>query len=242
MARLKYDGLTGTLGAAHNDSTTTLTLTSKLTYVDGDVPTIASPDYLPLSILDADGKCAEIVHVTAYTSAATTATITRAAEPSGATAAAHDSGATFVNGPTARETGEWLSYTPTLTATVTNPTLGTGSVVSGRYKLIGDICFAFVSIRFGTSGVAAGTGSYLISLPVDRRTSTSFENHIVGVGYVYDNSPGTIYNTLLSRYGGDTQAQMQLNSTGAIVTHSAPFAWSTQDIIIAQMMYEANVG
>jgi hypothetical protein len=103
MSRLRYDGLTGTLGAAHNDSTTTLTLTSKLVYEGGDVPTIAAPDYLPLSILDSNGLCVEIVHVTAYTTTATSATMARAKE--GSAASAHDSGATFVHGPTAYDSG-----------------------------------------------------------------------------------------------------------------------------------------
>lgn len=99
MARLRYDGLKGTLGASHDGSTTTLTLTSKLTYEGGDVPTISSPNYLDLSILDANGLCSEVVRVTAYTTAATTATVTRGA--AGTAANSHSSGATFVNGPTA---------------------------------------------------------------------------------------------------------------------------------------------
>jgi hypothetical protein len=99
VSRLRYDGLTGTLGAAHNDSTSTLTLAAKLTYEGGDVPTIAAPNYLDLSILNADGLCTEVVRITAYTSAATTATVTRGA--AGTTATPHDNGATFVNGPTA---------------------------------------------------------------------------------------------------------------------------------------------
>lgn len=102
MARLRYDGLSGTLGASHDGSTTTLTLSSKLTYVGGDVPTI-SGNYIPLSILDSNGNCAEIVHLTAYTSAATTGTITRGAE--GTSGASHASGATFVCGPTVYDTG-----------------------------------------------------------------------------------------------------------------------------------------
>jgi hypothetical protein len=96
--RLRYNGCAGTLGAAHNDSTTTLTLASKLTYVGGDVPTIAAGDYLPLSILDADGLCAEVVYVTAYTEDATTATVRRGQEDS--VPVSHSDGATFVHGPT----------------------------------------------------------------------------------------------------------------------------------------------
>jgi hypothetical protein len=101
LTALRYEGLTGTLGAAHNDSTTTLTLAAKLTHEGGDVPTIASPNFLDLSILDANGKCVEIVRVTAYTSAATSATVTRGA--AGTTANAHDNGATFIHGVTASE-------------------------------------------------------------------------------------------------------------------------------------------
>jgi len=103
MSRLRYDGLKGTLGADHTSGVTTLTLSSKLTYEGGDVPTIAAPDYLPLSILDSDGLSVEIVHVTAYTSAATTATITRGKE--GSTAQAWTNGDTFVHGPTAYDSG-----------------------------------------------------------------------------------------------------------------------------------------
>jgi hypothetical protein len=99
MARLRYNGLAGTLGAALSDSATSVTLAAKLTYVGGDVPTLAAGGYFPLSILDADGLCAEVVYVTAYTAAATTATILRGRERSAGVA--HDSGATFVHGPTA---------------------------------------------------------------------------------------------------------------------------------------------
>jgi hypothetical protein len=96
MARLRYNGLSGTLGASLTNVATSVTLTSKLTYVGGDVPTISGSDYIPLSILDANGKCAEVVHVTAYTTAATSATIARGKE--GSSGVAHDSGRTFVNG------------------------------------------------------------------------------------------------------------------------------------------------
>lgn len=59
----------------------------------------------------------------------------------------------------------WTSYTPALTAATTNPTLGTGSVQSAEYRINGDMLECRGYIAFGTSGAAAGSGSYFISLP-----------------------------------------------------------------------------
>jgi len=98
MARLRYNGLSNSLGASLTNSGTTITFASKLTYAGGDVPTITGSDYIPLSILDADGLCAEVVHLTAYTSAATTGTIARGKEDT--SGVAHDSGRVVVNGAT----------------------------------------------------------------------------------------------------------------------------------------------
>ena len=57
------------------------------------------------------------------------------------------------------------SYTPALTAVTTNPTLGTGSFQEGRYQLLQKRAFVEGAIFFGSSGAAAGTGAYRISVP-----------------------------------------------------------------------------
>lgn len=108
MARLQYNGLaTGsagsltalTLGGSLTNSATSITFSAALTYANGTaVPTIAGSDYIPLSILDANGNVAEVVYLTAYTAAATTGTIARGKE--GTTGVSHASGAKVVNGPT----------------------------------------------------------------------------------------------------------------------------------------------
>jgi hypothetical protein len=89
----------------------------------------------------------------------------------------------FVNGQTVHTDGAglalaltaglaWESWTPTLTAVTTDPTLGTGSVQEGRFLRMGPTVFARGYIKFGTSGTAAGSGLYRISLPVDCATDT----------------------------------------------------------------------
>lgn len=95
MARLRYNKLETTLGAELDDTSTSVTFAVKLTAADGDIPTIASPDYLPL-VIDS-----EIVHLTAYTSEATSGTITRAEE--GTTAATHTNGTAVRNASTAED-------------------------------------------------------------------------------------------------------------------------------------------
>src|ERR1044072_3938497 len=58
------------------------------------------------------------------------------------------------------------TYTPTLTAVTTNPTLGAGGSASGRYTLFGGkFCTVRASIVFGTSGTNAGSGQYLMAVP-----------------------------------------------------------------------------
>lgn len=62
--------------------------------------------------------------------------------------------------------GAYTSYTPTLTAITTPPTLGTGSSAVGYYKRLGRWVRGKAVITFGTSGVVAGSGYYGLLLPV----------------------------------------------------------------------------
>lgn len=78
-------------------------------------------------------------------------------------------------------TGAYDTYTPTLTATV-NPTLGTGSSVDGRYQRVGHNVKGYAAINFGSSGVAAGTGSYGLLLPVEPANRPQ----PVGNGFLFD--------------------------------------------------------
>ena len=91
MARLRYNGLSTTLGASLTNSATSVTFNAALTHSNGTaVPTISGSDYVPLAILDSSGHLSEIVWLTAYTSGATTGTITRGQE--GTSGVAHSSG------------------------------------------------------------------------------------------------------------------------------------------------------
>jgi hypothetical protein len=103
--RLHYNGVaTGSagaltalaLGASLTSSATSITFNAALTHDNGTaVPTIASPDYLPLTILDGSGLVSEVVHLTAYTAGGTTGTIVRGR--AGTSGVAHSSGDKIVH-------------------------------------------------------------------------------------------------------------------------------------------------
>lgn len=88
--------------------------------------------------------------------------------------------------------GVWTSYTPVVTGATTNPTLGTGSVVEGRYVQNGTIVTCWFGIQFGTSGTAAGSGEIRVSLPVNMLTTGT----TVPIGFGSGFNPTVMYSIL----------------------------------------------
>ena len=89
--------------------------------------------------------------------------------------------------------GEWTDYTALLTATGTNPTLGTGALNSSRYARIQNLIIYQYFVQFGSSGVNAGSGGYKISLPVPAAGTTSYYEIVGGQTAFFDSSAVTIY-------------------------------------------------
>lgn len=135
----------------------------------------------------------------------------------------------------------WQDYTPVLTATTTNPTLGTGSIAVARYTRRYGVVHYQGLIQFGTSGAAAGTGDYRISLPVTANTSISSRR--LGVLNVLDSSAGhtclaTIYqasSTTMAALFANTWPLGNANYVGA----SQPMAFANGDAIEFTATYEA---
>lgn len=135
----------------------------------------------------------------------------------------------------------WQAYTPVLTAATTNPTLGTGSTASARYqRQYGLVTYQGV-IVFGTSGTAAGTGDYSVSLPVTAATGISARH--LGVANAWDNSAG---HTCITTAVLGTSTTMKfafanswpmgnVNYVGA----SQPMTWAASDQLFWTVTYEA---
>jgi hypothetical protein len=136
----------------------------------------------------------------------------------------------------------WTAYTPVLTATTTNPTLGTGSSQLGRYVAAGKWITYQYRITFGTSGTAAGSGTYLISLPVAPATPVS--NAYVGTGFCFDSSANGMGPVWLQVNGVASTLVMQFPATwpgGTLtsVNHVNLYPWAASDFITGTVTYEA---
>lgn len=160
MTRLRYDGLDGTLGASLSSGATSITFSAALSYDNGTpVPTLVSPDYFVLSILDSSGELSEIVWVTAYTAAGTTATIVRGQE--GTPGVAHSNGDDFVHAPTARDLESLVGDSaagPPLSASASSDITGF-SVPNNAVTNV-----PLVNLLFDTGGLYdSGTDSFIIT-------------------------------------------------------------------------------
>lgn len=129
----------------------------------------------------------------------------------------------------------WAVYAPTLLATTTNPTLGTGSYASGIYIQIGKTVIGEMVIIFGTSGTAAGSGSYLVTMPVAMHSAdfSVGEGRVVCAGlhtevYAEYNTATTVY----MRY-----SSARVNGTSNNVTNTTPGAWAINDVVRLKFRY-----
>jgi hypothetical protein len=130
----------------------------------------------------------------------------------------------------------WETWTPTLTASTTNPTLGTGSSAAGRYGRVNKEVYGNAQISFGTSGTNAGSGFYYVSLPVTAQAS----GVVIGTYQAYDASTGTVDVGMIL---ADTtsRAAFYRNGVGGngVIGSTIPWAWAASDFIRIWFTYEA---
>jgi hypothetical protein len=142
------------------------------------------------------------------------------------------------NGTTWEPTGlaGWQTYTPTITAS-TNPNLGSGGSITGRYLQIGKTVFYDITVTWGTTSLSAGTGAYALSLPVAMKAGFAMP---VGNGAVFDSSATAFQPRTAINIGGTGSTSIGLvNDAGTRVGPAAPYTWANGDTIQAAGMYEA---
>ena len=138
--------------------------------------------------------------------------------------------------------GEWTSYTPVLTATTTNPTLGIGSSSVGNYARVQDYIVYRFSVSFGTSGTNAGSGNYKISLPVTANQFGAYFTQVAGQTCFFDLSTGLFYfmNAWLESTTNLTLLyQNGANGTALNVSSTAPVVPTVGDTMSGLVIYRA---
>lgn len=85
-----------------------------------------------------------------------------------------------------RGTNGWIPFTPTISASTTAPTFGSGLVTNASYQVVGktmDIVMEFLAVGAGS----AGSGQYTFPLPAGYRAVSNL-GAPVGVAFITANS------------------------------------------------------
>ena len=177
----------------------------------------------------------EIVRVSAHSSAATSATISRG--EFGTSAREHPAGTEWVHGPVAEATdpgdfgGFWADYTPSNT----NITVGNGTQVA-RWTRVGNIVTVEWQLTFGST--TAFTGNALVGLPVTAKSGARF------IGSASYNDTGTAIYSGSGSIGVIDFTTALLNHSGGTFTNgnvdaTHPMTWTTADVASLTITYEA---
>lgn len=129
----------------------------------------------------------------------------------------------------------WPTYTPNITGTESNPSLGSGATAQGRYIRYGRMVHVEVIIKFG-SGMTRGGGFYEVSLPVTARSQSIGRR--TGSSYVFDNSANEFYDGIsFINSGATTKVRLSINSD--VVQDNVPVTFAASDELGFSITYEA---
>jgi hypothetical protein len=155
----------------------------------------------------------------------------------GSTGSTGMTGTTGPTGPVASDALAWTTYTPSWTASTTNPVIGNGTI-TGRYKAIGKTVFVSVKINMGTT-TTYGTGQWRVSLPVDAFSASSAILPTVFLDNGFNWFQGTSY----TEYGGSASYVVPVwdrGLTGSAPADSlTPFTWGSTDSFSFAGSYES---
>lgn len=134
---------------------------------------------------------------------------------------------------------DWDTYTPVLTATTTNPDLGTGATTFGKWFRQGTSATVAIFIEFGSSGASAGDGIYEISLPSACPVKSDWfgaQEIIGGNGICIDNDAGTRRAVHVKFVDADT-IRLEADGLTGEVTHSNLIAWADNDTVLSSVFH-----
>ena len=129
------------------------------------------------------------------------------------------------------------TYTPVWGASVTNPTISSGTI-TGNYWQIGKLVIGKFKITMGTT-TNVGSGNYTVSLPVATAVGYGTEEYLGG-GF-FKHTAGSRYQLSNWWNTSTTLALLYISGTGvtASLGSATPTAPTSGDVISGQFMYES---
>lgn len=138
-----------------------------------------------------------------------------------------------------QEVGLFISYTPTWTGALANPTIGNGTI-TGSYTQFGKLVIAEARIDPGST-TTFGSGTYSMTVPVAMKpASTSVERRQIGTGFLIDGNAGPrSYVMAVQQYDATTAVFVPDNNSGARWSPTSPFLFDQNSEFRMLLTYEA---
>lgn len=128
---------------------------------------------------------------------------------------------------------EWTTYTPTWTASSSNPSIGNGTL-AGLYRRPEGSNLVHTRIRIAAGSTTTfGSGFWSVSLGI--APSTASQNDGVEVAVVVDDSTGNTYPCTGRIFAGNLVIG---TPSGPLITGTAPMTWATSDELRINFWYE----
>lgn len=132
------------------------------------------------------------------------------------------------------------TWTPTWTADTTNPTLGSGGFVSGKYiRLFPKMLIGYIQLFTGGAGFATGSGLYQLTPPATLAPELALLHNFIPIGKYYLHDNDTVANC--------TVGQVMYELTGNLLTFkkhdgdswrsSTPFVPAQNDRMTCYFIY-----
>ena len=149
------------------------------------------------------------------------------------------------------ESVAWQSWTPALTTTSNpQPNIGSTGVATGLYRQVNRKVSAKGTITLGGTGIAVGTGGYVISLPVTSATTGWSLGDLIGVWGLFDSSSSNSFSglmfwrnstTVFAQYNKFVDIGAGIYTTRSVdwATTDTPVTLATGDVIKFSFTYEA---
>ena len=134
------------------------------------------------------------------------------------------------------------TFTPVLGATTTPPDLGAGATQAGLIWVNGNKVDIWFDIIFGSSGAAAGSGTYQIALPAELPFAANFPSTFtIGTAYLHDATATPDQAGIIADPISDL-VRFRRFSNNAQVTNAVPWTWAVNDAISGHFSYLTDFG
>lgn len=133
-----------------------------------------------------------------------------------------------------------FNYTPTWTATTTNPTLGNGTIY-GRWTRLGSIITVSIILTFGST-TNFGAGNYYLGLPFSARNANNVQ--FFGIANIRDSGVAS-YERIAMIAPSLSVDDITLfvdphpGTNNNFATPTSPFSFGSGDVIAVQITYES---